>query len=244
MVKVLLFFLMGSFLYGHPLIIYTENNPPWNYKDGEELKGVATKIVKLIQKDVKNSSKIELIPWNRAYEETLKKKNHALFITARIKQREDLFYWVGPIITDEVYLYKHKSNSVDINTLEDAKSVDTIDAGPITNAAYMVLKKRGFKNLSTLSRDIGNLNNLKNRRVDLVTLGKYAFRYRVNLENLNYNEFENTGVLLYEYPLYIAFSKKTDKSIVKKWQESFEKLKQNGTIEKVINQKLKEIREK
>ena len=106
MLKVLLFFIMSCFLFAHPLTIYTENNPPWNYKDENRLVGISTKIVQLIQKDLNSKYDIKLIPWNRAYKKTLKNKNHVLFTTARIKQREDLFHWVGPIAVDKVYLFK------------------------------------------------------------------------------------------------------------------------------------------
>ncbi len=226
---------------GHQLTIYTENHPPWNYQEGGNIVGITTKIVKLIQNDINNSDVIEIVPWNRAYKSALERKNHILYTTARTKQREELFFWIGPIVQDRVYLFKSSSNALEVESLEDAKKVGTIDAGPTTNAAHMTLAELGFSNLSTLSRSMADFKSLKKGRSDLLTVSEYFFTYKALLEGFAKSDFENTGVLVFEYPLYIAISKGTDKSIVKKWQDSFLKLKKSGAIEKAINRELRRI---
>lgn len=232
---------MSSFVFAQSLNIYTENNPPWNYEEDGKIKGVITKVVQKIQEDIGNKDEIKLLPWNRAYQETLKKRNHVLFGTARIEQREDLFQWIGPIVVDRVYIFQHKSSSMQVKTFEDAKKVATLDAGSVTNAAYIILKQKGFENLSNLSRNVGCVRSLQSARADLLALGEYVFRYKVASLGLDLSKFSNTGILVYESPLYIAFSKSTDKKRVQKWKNSFEKLKKRGIIEELIQNELEKI---
>ena len=81
----------------YKLEISTGELPPYSYTINNQLTGLAVDIVREIQKRVKNTQKIRVFPWNRGYNMTLKKKGYALFTTARTKQREKLFKWVGPI---------------------------------------------------------------------------------------------------------------------------------------------------
>lgn len=241
MKKLIILILLSSLLFGESLRIYTEENPPWNYKEDSQVKGISTQIVRLIQKEIDNGDKIELIPWSRGYNETLTMPNRVLFSTARIPQREELFYWIGPVVSNKIYLYKHKSNPNQFYTLEDAKKAKTIDAGPSTNAAHMALKEKGFANLSTLSREIASLKGLQNQRVELLALAKENLLPKSIQEGVNEDEFENTGIIALEYDLYIVFSKTTKEEIVLKWQNAFEKLQKNGTIEMIVKEELARI---
>ncbi|MFP4333224.1 MAG: substrate-binding periplasmic protein [Campylobacterales bacterium] len=243
MMRAIMFFVfLSTILFATSLTIYTEENPPWNYKKDGKLQGVVTEVVKLIQKDIGNSDPIQLVPWTRGYKETLQKPNHILFATSRLPQREELFHWVGPVIVSESYLYKHKSNREKIKTFEDAKKVSLIDAGSVKNAGYMTLKEKGFENLSDLSKDFGSLKRLQSGRVDLVALGNYNFVFKAALSGLDADDFVNTGIKVNENSLYIAISKGTDKAIVQKWQNSFEKIKKSKVIDTLIQKELKKIK--
>lgn len=232
------FLLFLQSLAAQSFTIYTEHNPPWNYIQNGEVKGISVEIFRKIQKEVNNNDPIWLVPWNRGYNETLNKPNHILFSTARITERENIFQWVGPIAVDKVYLYEHLKNPQNVTTLEDAKKVKKIDAGPQNNAAFMILKDKGFENLSLLSRDIGDINHLMTKKTSLLALGENTLKYKVLLEGVKEKDFKNTSILVYEYPLYIAFSKDIDKKTIQKWQQSLDRLKKEGIIDKLIKDEL------
>ncbi|WP_158006870.1 transporter substrate-binding domain-containing protein [Piscirickettsia litoralis] len=103
------------------LIIITEQYPPFNYKDTtkkagkkQQLTGIAVDILKqtYLNAGLKlNLNDIKILPWSRGY--YLAQQAHLtnmLFSTARTKEREDLFKWVGPIVADytSVYALKRK----------------------------------------------------------------------------------------------------------------------------------------
>jgi polar amino acid transport system substrate-binding protein len=243
--KQLLFLIFSlQYLFAQGMTILTEENPPWNYTQNGKLQGISVEIVKHIQKELGTDYAVSVTPWNRGYGATLKHDNHILFSTAKIASRDDLFQWVGPIATDKVYLFEYVQNPQNVKTLSEAKKVAAIDAGPPTNAAYMVLQSKGFTNLSHLSRDIGDINHLVNAKVSLLALGENSLAYKAFLENIDISKFVNTGVLIYEYPLYIAFSKTTDSLVVAKWQAALDKLKSSGVVAKIIDNELKKLQKR
>jgi ABC-type amino acid transport substrate-binding protein len=98
--------------------------------------------------------------------------------------------------------------------------------------------------LSQLSRDIGDINHLVSAKVSLLALGEKALAYKAFLENIDVSKFINTSVLIYEYPLYIAFSKTTDATVVAKWQATLDKLKSSGVVQAVIDDELKKLQQR
>ena len=91
------------------LVIMTEDWPPLNYVENEELTGPAVDIVREIQRKVNNTNKILVFPWKRAYAYTVEQKNKVLFSMVYSKKRDLLFKWVGPIAEKRYSLYANKS---------------------------------------------------------------------------------------------------------------------------------------
>ncbi|MDU0113661.1 transporter substrate-binding domain-containing protein [Psychrosphaera aquimarina] len=79
------------------ITFYTENFPPANYMEDNELVGITVDSLKLIWADLNlPDQEVTIVPWTRGYRNVLKQPNSALFTMSKIEAREDLFKWVGP----------------------------------------------------------------------------------------------------------------------------------------------------
>ncbi len=68
---------------GDDLTIITEDYPPLNYVEDEELRGPAVDIVRAIRDKLGIGSKIKVYPWAPGYRYLETRKNTALFSTTR-----------------------------------------------------------------------------------------------------------------------------------------------------------------
>jgi len=221
-------------LYADDVKLMCEIFKPYQFRDkNNKLVGISVDIVKAIQKEVNNHSKIKVYPWARAIKILQKKKNYALFSMLKTKERTPKYKWVGPIDNMKLIFFKRKNSNIILHSLNDAKKVKKIGVTKGV-ANEEILQDLGFKNLDiTTGSDDKNLKKLVLGRIDLwpalKTAGLYSARqmgYSNRIEPIN-------NIILFQGPLYIAFNKNTDDKIIKKWQKALDKLKQNGTISKI-----------
>ena len=210
------------------LTILTENLPPLNYVQDGELVGPSVEIVKEIQRRVRSHEQIKVYPWQRAYRIALEEENIVLFGTTHTELRHDKFKWIGPLATKKDILIAKKDSGIRINSLEDAKKVNSI--GTVRDdTRYQYLKLKGFTNLEPVSDEQKNVQKLVLGRIDLWTYKKPGFRTVCKLAGVDYNEIEEVYHLRTR-DVSIAFSKKTSDSIVQKWRNAFNEMLADGTI--------------
>ena len=221
---------------GEKIKLVTEVFPPFQIVDeGELTGGISVEIVRAIQKEINNKSKIKVYPWTRAIKLTEKKKNYAIFSTLRTKERENKFKWVGPLAKMQLVFFKKTGSNITLNSIEDAKKVKKIG---VTNkvANYDILKSMGFKNLDVIKSGVDekNIRKLVKGRIDLWPALKSAGLYNAKVMGYAGKIEPIENVVVFEGDLYIAFNKKTDDAIIKKWQKALDKLIKNGTVKKVV----------
>ncbi|MBF0205376.1 MAG: transporter substrate-binding domain-containing protein [Oligoflexia bacterium] len=214
------------------LQVLTEDAPPLNYvKDGKPA-GVAVELVMEIQKRINSIETIGVVPWARGYKMALEETDVALFSTTRTPEREDLFYWVGPLATKNWVFMKMKDNkSLVIKSLDDAKKVKAIGTYK-DDAKDQFLKKQDFKNLESIVSDDQNAEKLEKGRIDLWITGQDDCVSYVKKAGLDIAKFE-VAYEVQKKELYVVFSKKTDLNIVKKWQTAYDAMVQDGTYAKI-----------
>lgn len=215
------------------LTILTENLPPLNYVKDGKLVGPSVEIVKEIQRRVGSHEEIQVYPWARAYQIALEKENIVLFGTTHTRKRDDKFKWVGPLATKRDILVARKNSGLNINNLEDAKKVKRI--GTLRDdTRERFLKSNDFTNLESVSDEQLNAQKLAMGRLDLWAYKEPGVKTVCELAGVDYNEFEEV-LQLREINVSIAFSKKTPDSIVKKWENAFNEMAADGTIDKIRN---------
>ncbi|MBH9578123.1 substrate-binding periplasmic protein [Inhella proteolytica] len=153
-----------------PLVLNTEDAAPYNMLVNGQVVGVGADKVKLLMQHAKQSYKIELLPWRRAYEDALRNANTCVFSTTRTPEREQLFKWVGPIAFNEWLLFGRADVPIKLASLEDAR--------PHLIGAYngdvreQFLRARGFR-VETVVADSLNPKKLMLGRIDLWVSGRY-----------------------------------------------------------------------
>jgi len=207
--------------------IYTENSPPGNYMRQGKLTGFAVAVVREIQKRTGHTNEIQVVPWARGYNMALTQPNVALFSTTRLPQREKRFKWVGPLYRQNWGFYAKKGAKISIRSLEDAKKIARIGTYH-KDAKEQFLTKQGFKNLVSTNTNISNIKRLIQGSIDLWVSSDFNMPYLARQAGISPDQLE----LVYafrEVNNYIAFSIQTPDPIVRKWQQTLDAVKNDGT---------------
>ena len=215
--------------------ILTHDYPPYQYQQGNQLKGISTAIVKEILKKLNYPDNIQVRSWNTGYYLTQTRTKHILFSMTRISERENLFKWVGPITSFTYYFFKKKGSPIHLTRLEEAKQVASI--GTIKNYdTHLFLASKGFNNLKLISNDVNNYKAFSVNRLDLIPLGQLAIPFVAKQAQVKPTIFENTGVKLFEAHYYIAFSKDTADETITQWQQALDEIKATGVYHRIYAQ--------
>ncbi len=217
---------------GGKLRILTEDYPPFGYYENGHFTGLGVEIVTAMARYLREDLDIEVLPWKRAYRMALAEPNVALFAMTRLKERENLFQWVGPLITTTEYLWAHKNSARTVKSLEGAKKVSSIlvQSG---GASELRMKGLGFTNLTRVPNIQQQIQLLIRRRGDLINVVDITVFYQLRKMGLPANEIVpivSTG----KAQLYLAFSNNTDILIVNKWQRALQAITDTGQYEKIV----------
>ncbi len=233
----LLIILFANLSFSEELTIYTEHSGESNFRNKHgEPDGHSVEIVKEIMKRLNETFRIEIVPWKRAYYELENKPNIVLFSTTRTRERENKFKWVGPLNTLKWVLYKKKGNPIELKSLEDAKKLRSIGCYQ-GDAREQFLLSKGFKNLNSLFGEDSNQRNLRllsMGRIDLWISSNVGIAQICKEANADISEFEEALVVKQAY-LYIAFSKNSSEALIKKWQNTLNEIKKDGTYLKILS---------
>ena len=216
------------------LTLITENAPPNSYMENGQLTGRAVEVVQAVLKEIgMEGQRIEIYPWARGYKLLETRKNIALFATSRTQHREDLFKWAGPISDNEVNLYKLKSRKdIHMATFADLKKYRV--GGGRNDQKSQYLSSKGIE-IQVVNEDKQNVDKLFRGRIDVIPYAAARLSYDVSKFGHNPDQIEMIGNLKeISTQIYVAFSKSTDDSVVKKFQDGFDAIRKNGIQEKIL----------
>ncbi len=214
------------------IVLYTENEPPLNFIDkNNKLSGVSIEIIKAIQKQLKSKDEIKVVSWDTAYQIVLKTPNTALFSIMLNKERSNLFKWVGPIGRMENAFYAKKNSGLKINNLDAAKKIKSIGSN-IFYYTDKLLKDNGFTNIISVNESKDLISKLLSGEIEAINFYENGIRTLIAEDKLNKEQIEKLFTFSTSF-LYIAFSKETPDSIINKWQNALDKIKENGIFARI-----------
>jgi polar amino acid transport system substrate-binding protein len=219
------------------LNLYTEEFPPYNYRNGENIVGVNHDIVMAMCERANIKCKVTLLPWSRAIRRAQTEVNAGIYSAARRKDRESDWQWVGPLLSSQVCLYKSKTRTdIVINTRED---LSKYMLGVSKSFAYPdKLTELGFiEKINKITfRDLkSKMAGVDHNRVDLMLGSVNTMALQLKLLNKKVNEF--TPVWELELPEnignYLALNKGVALNIINRLNASFNTMQELGLLQEI-----------
>ncbi|PWB32074.1 amino acid ABC transporter substrate-binding protein [Pseudomonas sp. SDI] len=225
--------LAGTARAAEPLVLLTENFPPYNMSaDGksfareDNIQGIAAEIVREMFRRAQIPYSMTLrFPWERIYKQALETPGYGLFVTARQPDRETLFKWVGPIGPDDWILLARKDSKLTLDSLNDARGLKI--GAYKGDAIAQHLSKQGLRPALVL-RDQDNARKLVNGEIDLWATGDPAGRYlarQVGIGELR------TVLRFHGAELFLALNKQVPDAVVKALQDALEQMRSDGFVD-------------
>ncbi len=207
---------------------------PVQFKDKGVIVGPATKLVKQVLNEANIPYSIAMQPWARTYNTALYKPNILIYSIVRTKEREELFYWIGPVIKVEYFLYGLTSANIPaINSLEQLNLYRIAAVRQTASALFFAEKK--IKNVRLIGDADQAIKMLFNHRVDLIPGIKGIFEKSCQRQHSNCEQIKPLYRL--DEPstkFYLAMSKKTNIAIVNKVRKAYQKTIDMAAIEQAL----------
>lgn len=218
--------------------LFTEVSPPFNYGTGagteRKVEGYSVDIVNEIQTRTGYVNKINLSIWADAFAVVKYLPNSAIFRTTRTPERENMFQWVGPVSTSRTYFYTLASSGLTIETLEQAKNLQSIST-PNGWFTHEFLINNHFQNIvATANTPMDALNQLIHGEVQAFLMSDLDVIWLANANDIPMSDLTQHMQAL-NYNDYIAFSLNTPAATVQQWQNHFDAMKTDGTFETIWN---------
>jgi len=170
---------LGMTTIGHAqsIVLTTEDYPPYNFREGSELRGVGYDQVVAFMDATGEKYSVEMMPWARAIALAETEPMHCVFTTAHIPEREGRFKWVEPLAVDRNVMIAKRNSGVAVKNVEEARQYTVgTQRDDYTQA---LLERDGFPKID-LATDLNlTLKKLLSGRIDLMPISeKYYYELR------------------------------------------------------------------
>jgi polar amino acid transport system substrate-binding protein len=202
-----------------------------------QLKGAAVEIVNLIQQQLGSKTLIDVLPWKRAYLIAESEPNIAIFSMARSQQRENKFFWIGPIATKKYGFYALAERGFTINSIAQIGESNVGVQRGSRRETY--LNSLGLKSLQPVMLPAQNMGKLIKGRIDLWYTSHGTMTALAKAYDLNPNSIHEVIAVKYD-DLYIGFNRHSPKEVTNKWQEAYKSLYEQGKIKEIYQKRQEE----
>lgn len=227
------------------IVWYTESYPPYNYRNNNgALDGLSIVLLKEMLKVLSTEESlknVKLVPWARGYKiVSTHGLRNILFSTTRIPERENMFKWVGPIVSTRISVFGLKNSKLLTNTNQFNNFRFVVireDIGEHLLKKYQV-GRSNITRVSSLRQAIGLVFR---KRVDFLV-------YDENVLQWTLKKYWNKQLLkVYEIQsgeLWFAANKSIDDNTIRILQDALVKAKRNIESKVLIKSQTKKIWEK
>ncbi|MBN1455801.1 MAG: transporter substrate-binding domain-containing protein [Methanomicrobia archaeon] len=205
----------------------TEEFPPLNYNEDDELKGVAVDLLDAVFTRLNirlTRADIRLVQWPEAYHAGLANNTTVVFSMARVPEREELFQWAGPFVKDEIVLFGPRSRNITIATPADLKNYRI---GAIANTSSIpLLLAQGVDDEQLVLGESATvlIAQLERGELDLWSTGELSGWYLIAKHAARPEDIERVYTL-HTNEYYFAFSRDTPDTLVTAFQQALEDIR-------------------
>ncbi len=212
--------------------VTAEIPPITTQKDGKP-DGAALLILAELCKKMQVPFEVRFLPWSRAQLDTQEGKDFAIAPLARSAEREPLYKWVGPLISDQIVLMTKKAHKSALTTLPGSKNlyVGFLRASP-TGA---ILKEAGFTKLEEANDEETSARMLEAERLDAWAVSRLLAPYTYRKLGFDPSELAS-GVQVRPNIMYLGFSRNVPDETIAKWQKALDELQASGKVAEILRQ--------
>jgi len=124
----------------------TQDIKPVSYMEEGKSKGIAVDLLKNVLETLDanvSEDNIIVANWPWAYDQALNGTNTVLYLTKRIPDREDLFKWARPVMTNDVVIFARRGTDI---TVQDLDNLNQYRIGIINNSgSKWILPAHGYQ---------------------------------------------------------------------------------------------------
>jgi len=210
----------------------TVNEPPANYLNEHGLaEGYVIDIIKKLQQETGDTSKIEFVPEARALNILSTRSDAIFFSLSKTKFRENKYTWLGKVMSKKWQVYTLKASTLEVENIEQLQKLPVIVVvGGDVREDW--LGNRQFTNLHSVTNHHQNVLRLLNSRIPAFVYEEQGLLHICKELNIDANLFKVINTINIA-PVYIVMSKGISPDILNLWQSAFNKLLANGDIEKI-----------
>jgi len=228
----LLVLFFPCFVFASEFRILSVNEPPANYINRAGVPdGYVVDIIKAVQKEVGDNTEIEFIPEARALNIMQSTANTLLFSLSKTKYRENIYLWLGQVMSKKWDAYSLKTSNLKIENIKQLKNLPMIGVvrGDVREECLL---NNDFTNLYSVTTHRQNVQRLLMGRVSTIIYEKQGLKYICQELGIDSTLFQSIYTINFS-PVFIAVSKGTHSTTFDAWQKAFNKLMSNGEIEKI-----------
>jgi len=230
LVWVLLAILSGKAAVAETLHFVTEDVSPVSMAGPGtgQIRGIATELIEKALAETRIPYDVSLYSWARAYDMALNGRNTCVYSTSRTEERNPLFKWIGPIVSDRWVLFG-RINGPALASLDDARGHPI--GGHYDGASTRYLKSLGFE-IDEVADFHSNLRRVAAHRLDFAVssllVGTYAITHDEELVDI-------VPVLAFkDIDLYVACNKSVPDKIIARLNQIFQRMSKDGTVAATI----------
>lgn len=207
--------------------IITVFEPPASEIDSDgNVTGYATELVRALQQQLGDTSRIEVMPEARALLTAAHYPHVLLFGFSRTPEREAQFHWVMPLLSKRWLFYVRQSDPLRSATLEQMKKLESIGVvqGDVRG---QWLQARRFTNLQYSGSHLQNLQRLQAGRLRAIAYESQGMQVLQQDNGIAATEFR----ALLEFnsaEVWLLMSKSTPAAEVARWQQAAAQLRASG----------------
>ena len=200
---------------------YTEEFPPLNYRDNNELHGISIEILDAVMAGYGTNltqNPVILLPWSEGYEIAKKGPRTVLFSVVRTPDREKLFKWAGPFASSRNAIFSARSRNL---TIQNSTAIQSLRFGIIENTSSITsLKDIGIPESSLVTGHDGAamVSLLDSGTIDAWATGEMTGTHFLDIFAGDPGRYE----VIYRFPpadFYYAFSPDTPDTLVEAFQD-------------------------
>lgn len=209
------------------LQVITEEYAPLNYVENGTLQGISVDLMEEILhrmgSDI-NRSSFRVMPWHEGYNLTKNTPDTLLLSTARFPEREKLFLWAGPVVTDRKALFM--LSDTNLSDKADISLLKIVGVKEDSSIRYATASGADEKNIITVLTAEDAVRMVENRSADAWAYGEIAGQHAITRYADDPSRFV-AGKDLGMIEDYFAFNPDTSVEFVKAVNDTLRELKRN-----------------